>query len=454
MEKTKEVKTLLGDPKKAVRSIAGPTIIAMVINSLYALIDAAWVAGLGYTALAAVGVVNPIYLIILGFSNGLSTGATSVISRYIGANNKKEADNAAIHVLILIAVFSICFIVLLNLILRPLLLTIGAGESINLSIDYGSILISGSFFLIFSTTAYGIFRAEGNAKKATYAMLLGSIINMILDPIFIYTFNLGIKGAALATVISLAIVSTLIVYWLIKDSYINFNLKEFVYKNKIIKQILSIGLPTGLEFLLLGIVSASLNVILLTVSGLDSVAVYSGGWRVVALMFIPSIAIGTSLVAVSGVNFGGEKFENIKIAYFYSIKIALIIAIIISISLFVLAPQISQIFSFNEASTNIISEMTQFLRITTVLYLFSAIGITSASLFRGVGKGLNALIITILRSLIFQILFSYILAIQLGFGEIGVWYGIVLGIATGNTIAFIWGQLYIKKLIKKEKKGI
>ncbi|MCC7554019.1 MAG: MATE family efflux transporter [Methanobacteriaceae archaeon] len=448
MEKTKEVETLLGDPKKAVLALAGPTIIAMVINSLYALIDAFWVAGLGDTFLAAIGFVNPLYYIILGFSNGLGAGATSVISRYIGARNKKEADNAAIHVLILIVVFSIFFTILLSLFLRPFLLYMEAGSAITQSMEYGSILFAGSVFIVFSSTAYGIFRAEGNAKKTTYAMLFGSILNMILDPIFIYTLNLGLKGAAIATVLSLACVSFLLLYWFFKDTYIDFNLKDFIYKNKIIAQILNIGLPTGLEFLLVGVLSASINIILMIVSGVDSVAVYSGGWRVVSLVMIPSVAIGTAVVAVVGANFGAREYENIKLAHNYAIKFALIIAVILSLLVFIFAPYISALFTYSPVSANINESMTTFLRITSLFYLFLPFGVPSTFLFRGVGKGLNALLITFMRSLMFQVLFSYILAIPLGFGENGVWYGIVIGSAIGNMLSYVWAKLYLRSLIE------
>ncbi|MDR1722200.1 MAG: MATE family efflux transporter, partial [Methanobrevibacter sp.] len=311
---TKGVSLLLGDPKKAILRLSIPTIIAMVINSLYALIDGIWVAGLGGDALAAIGFVNPLYLIVMGFSNGLGAGATSVISRYIGEKNKKQADNTALHVILLIAILTIIFTVVLLLFLKEILIAIGTGpEVLNLSMTYGRILFIGTVFMVFSSTAYGILRAEGNVTKTTYGMLVGAIINMILDPIFIYQFGMGIFGAGLATILSLAIVSILILYWFKEETYIDFSFKDFVYNNKLIKQILNVGLPAGFEFLIIAFLNGFLNLILMMVSNVQGVAVYTAGWRVVMMGMVTPIAIGISVVAVTGANYGGRRYENLKI---------------------------------------------------------------------------------------------------------------------------------------------
>ncbi|KZX14530.1 MATE family efflux transporter [Methanobrevibacter curvatus] len=272
---TKGVSILLGDPKKAVLKLSIPMIIAMVINSLYALIDGIWVAGLGNNAIAAVGYVNPLYLVVFGFSNGIGAGATAIISRYIGAKDKKTADNVALHVILIFIILTIFFTALFLLFLKPILIVIGTDLTVlSLAMDYGQILFLGSVFILFSSVAYGILRAEGNVTKTTYAMLFGAILNMVLDPIFIYVFNLGIRGAAIATIISLALVSLLILYWFKKETYVKFSFKNFSYSNKLIKQILNVGLPAGTEFLIIGALSGTLNFILMLVGGVDAVAVY------------------------------------------------------------------------------------------------------------------------------------------------------------------------------------
>ncbi|WP_263641283.1 MATE family efflux transporter [Methanobrevibacter arboriphilus] len=162
---TEGVSTILGDPKKAILKLSGPMIIAMMITSLYNLIDGVWVAGLGQNALAAIGFITPIFMVVIGFSNGLGAGATAVISRFIGEGSKDKANNAAIHIILLTIIFTIIIMVSLGLFLRPILEMLGAGVTVDLALAYGNIVFAGSIFIVFTAAAYGILRAEGNVKK-------------------------------------------------------------------------------------------------------------------------------------------------------------------------------------------------------------------------------------------------------------------------------------------------
>ena len=369
-EETEGVSTILGDPKKAIFKLSGPMIIAMLITALYNLVDGIWVAGLGQDALAAIGFITPIFIVVMGFSNGLGAGATSVISRFIGANDKKEADNAALHIMLLTVIFTIIVMVTLTLFLRPILEMLGAGSTIELGLEYGYMVFGGSIFLIFTSAAYGILRAEGNVKKTTYAMSFGAVLNMILDPILIYTLDMGMTGAGLATVISLGVVSFIILHWFKGDTYINLALKDFRYSVATMKKILAIGFPAGAEFLVMAILAGSLNIILVAVSGAEAVAIYSAGWRVVIIAIIPVISVAISVVAVTGASFGARKYNNFNIIQNYSIKLGTLIAIITGIATFILAPYIAEIFTYSPETAGLTGLITDFLRVMTLFYVF------------------------------------------------------------------------------------
>ncbi|MDR2873731.1 MAG: polysaccharide biosynthesis C-terminal domain-containing protein [Methanobrevibacter sp.] len=307
---TEGVNILLGDPKKAVLNLSMPMTIAMIISQSYNLIDSVWVAGLGLDALAAVGFMNPLILIITGISNGIGVGATATISRYIGSKNKVQVDNAAFHTLLLIITISVLTTVLGIIFLKPLVLILGAGSIIDLTFQYGIIHVIGSFFIVFMYVSYGILRAEGNVKKVTYAMILGAILNIIIDPIFIYYFHLGVSGAAYASILSLAIISTLMIKWFKNDTYIKFSYKFFNFNKEILKRLLHVGLPAGTELFIYALMIAIFNILLMMVSEVQSVAIYSAGWRVIIFMSIPLGAISSSLVPVIASSYGGEKFHN------------------------------------------------------------------------------------------------------------------------------------------------
>ena len=201
-DNSNSVDIMLGNPKKALISMSIPLIISLLISSLYNLIDAAWVSGLGADALAGVGFFTPIFMILVGFGNGLGAGAAFAISKYVGEENKQKADNASVHSIFIDILVSVIITIILWILLIPILNAMGVGQTIGFATDYGHIIVLGSIFIILSNALYGIYRGEGDSTRPMYAMIASAILNMSLDPIFIYDLNLGVKGAAFATVIS------------------------------------------------------------------------------------------------------------------------------------------------------------------------------------------------------------------------------------------------------------
>ena len=234
-KETKGVKTLLGDPKKAIITLALPMIIAMSVQTIYNFVDALWVSGFGSyifsseiiegtgkLALAAIGFVLPFYMMGIALSTGLGVGGSSAVSRRIGAKDKTGADNVAVHSIILTLIIGVFFTIFLFFGAEIIMKWIGAGESLVFAISYGKIIFAGSIVIFFLNMATALLRGEGDAKRAMYALIFGAVLNIILDPIFIYTLKLGIAGAAYATVLSMIITSFILIYWLFfrKDTYV------------------------------------------------------------------------------------------------------------------------------------------------------------------------------------------------------------------------------------------
>jgi putative MATE family efflux protein len=447
-EVTEGISLITGDPKKAVLKLSGPLIVAMVLSSMYNLVDAIWVSGLGGDALAAVGFVTPLFMILIGLSNGIGAGATSAISRCIGAHDKKGVNNTAMHTIIITIIVSIILTIGLEIFLQPTLLILGAGNTIDLAVNYGQIIFAGTILMLFTGAAYGILRSEGDTKRTMYAMIISAVVNIILDPILIYPAGLGIAGAAWATVISQAMVTGVLLYWFFKkkDTYVTLSWKNFIPNFKVVKSILGVGLPASVEFLVMSSVVAILNGLLVNVAGTDAVAVYSAGWRVVMMAILPIIAVGTAVVAVAGVSYGARNTKNLSITHTYSIKVGLIVALLTSTLTFVFAPYIAMIFAYSPETAYLAPNIAAFLQVMCFFYIFVPPGVMSGSVFQGVGKGINSLILTVLRQLIFVAVFAYFLAIPLGWGQQGVWWGIVAGNTAGSAFAFTWARLYINRL--------
>ena len=178
---TEGVKTLLGDPKKAIIKLSIPMIIVLSLLTLYYVVDAFWVAGLGSNAIAATGFVFPFFYLLMAMSTGLGVGAGAAISNRIGAKNPKSANNIVSHVIILMFILSIISTFILYIFAEDILLIVGAGSTIDLAVSYGQIIFIGTIFIFFSNIANSLLRGEGDAKRAMYVILLGSVLNIILD---------------------------------------------------------------------------------------------------------------------------------------------------------------------------------------------------------------------------------------------------------------------------------
>lgn len=450
MEKNSNIEMITGDPKKAINKLSLPIIASMFLIFANNIIDSIWVAGLGPEPLAALGYITPLFLIMVGFGNGLGAGGNSLISRYIGAEDRHSANNAAIHNLILSAIVSVIITILFTVFLKPLLIMMGASSVIDYAMEYGIIIFAWTFGLLMPPIVGGAFRAEGDIKRATIPIAVAAIINMILDPIFIYTMNMGIAGAAWATALGPFISLLLMLYWIFvkKDTYLSYNRKDFHNDLTIYKDILVVGIPASLEQLVLSVLTIFVNYMLTIVSGPVAVAVYTAGWRIVNIGMLPAIGVGTAAISVAGVAFGAKKYENLRVTARYAVKVALIASIIVCIILYVFANQIAMVFSYSQSSADLAPRIAGFLQIMCLFILYVPFGASAGNVFQGVGKGTISFVLTTFREFILVLIFAYLLGFVFNMGENGIYYGMLLGGGIGSLICYACIEMYINRLIR------
>jgi len=446
---TKGVKTLLGEPKKAVIKLALPMIAAMSLQTVYNFVDAIWVSGLGADALSAVGFFFPFFFMSMAIARGLGLGGGSAISRRIGNRDKKGAENVAVHTIVIMLLMAVVFTIPLFIFAEKIFILLGAGRTLTTTISYARIMFAGIPIIFFVNIAGAILRGEGDAKRAMFAMALGSGINIVLDPIFIYTLKLGVAGAAWATILSFFVTSLMLFNWLFlkKDSYVSFIFRKFRFKRKIVTDIFKVGLPASFQQLSMSFTMLIINLILVYIAGTDGVAIYTTGWRVATIATLPLLGIATAVVSVSGAAFGQGDFKKLNTAFIYALKIGIAIEVLIAIVTFLLSPQITAMFTRARGAARITDDLLLFLRIICLFYPTTAFGMFSSSMFQGVGKGVNALIATIIRTIILTLLFSVFFAFILKMELVGVWLGILAGNTIGAMINFLWAKKYICSLI-------
>ena len=458
MSKSKNIEMITGDPKKAIVKLALPMMLSMLLIMLYNIADSIWVAGLGPDALAAVGFITPLFMVLIGLGNGIGAGANSLIARNIGAKNRDQANNAGLHAIVLSIIVSLVFTVLIEVFMVPILQFMGAGNTIQYAMDYSYIIFGFLFIFVFSGVASAIFRSEGDMKRATIAIAVTAVLNIILDPIFIYVLNFGISGAAWATVVSATMSCIVMSYWIWvkKDLFLDLSPKNFKYSSHIMIDTLQVAIPSTLETIVFSALAIIINSMLVLAAGTTAVAVYTASMRIVQLAMIPLIGIGTAVLTVAGVAYGAHNYKNLQTAHSYSIKIGFIVSIILGALMFIFSGQIAAVFSYTQASAGLASEIATAISVLSLFVLAIPHGIMSSMMFQGVGKGTYSLLITLLRSLILESVFAYLFCFIFGWGLPGIYGGVVFGCFVGGTIGYIWAKLFIRKFkeisIKKYEK--
>ncbi|MBO0576250.1 MATE family efflux transporter [Clostridium botulinum] len=321
-ERNKKMELLGSAPiPKALLAMGLPIMIGMMINALYNLVDAYFVGGLGTSQMGSISVAFPLGQVVVGLGLLFGNGASSYISRLLGHGDKETANkvaSTALYSSIFVGtVIIICTIIFLN----PILKLLGATESIlPYAITYTRIYVISSIFNVFNVTMNNIVTSEGAAKTTMCALLTGAILNIILDPIFIYVLDLGVAGAAIATAIS-QVVSTLVYlgYVLRKKSVFSFSIKECCFSKEIMSEILKIGIPT-LVFQLL--TSLSITLINMQAKGYgDSVIAGMGAvTRIISMGSLMVFGFIKGFQPIAGYSYGAKKYERLYEAIRTSIK--------------------------------------------------------------------------------------------------------------------------------------
>jgi len=444
-ESKSRLKTFLANPSKALWSLAIPIMFGMGIQTLYNLVDMIFIGRLGGHAITGIAFNMPLFFLVLGLTMGLGTGVTASIARFIGQDNKKEADNSAEHAVFMAVLISLTLSSIGLMFGKTILALFGAeGEILSLGWEYLHVMCVGMPFMIFSGFFRSILAGEGDMKFPMMVAGLGTVLNIILDPIFIFElesyggfgFGLGVAGAAMATVISQVIVFCVFVYMLFvkQHSYITFRLKDFSFSMDIIWDIVKVGLPASLSMVVMAIGQGVFNKILIHFSA-DTVAAYQIAGRIDMLVFLPIFSVAASLTTLVGMFFGAKEYDALRFTIRYGIMSAFFITVLSSIFIYFFADLAVGLFTDDEL---IISIAVTFLRLFAFVYPLISIGITTGRVLQGLGKGLPVLIITIVRVLGVSAPLAVFFIFYMGKPVEWVWYSMMVSTIVAFTIALTW----------------
>lgn len=371
---------------KALMALGVPIMIGMLINALYNLVDAYFVGGLGESPMGAISIVFPLGQVVVGLGLMFGNGAASYLSRLLGRGDRETANKVASTALYSSVMIGAVIIIIATIFIQPILALLGATETIMpYALTYARIYVISCIFNVFNVTMNNVVASEGAAKTTMCALLLGAVLNIGLDPIFIYGLDMGVAGAAIATAIS-QFVSTLVylTYAIRKKSAFSFSFKDFKPTKQIYAEVLKIGVPT-LTFQLL--TSLSIALINRAANGYGDAVIAGMGavTRVTSMGTLVVFGFLKGFQPIAGFSYGAKKFDRLRKAIKTSILWSTIFCVVVGLLMFLFSTQIISQFANGNAEMIAVGEKSLMANGFS-FFLFGFYTVYS-SLFLALGKG-------------------------------------------------------------------
>lgn len=424
-----------------------PIFLGMIVQVIYNVTDTFWVAQIDLTDPSYMGgtaIVFPLIFFFMALGNGLQVGISALVARAIGEKNSKILSTTAESGMLISFVLSIFSLAITIPFSSQILSALGArGDYYIHGLEYFKFIIPAAPVIFLSVVFSGILQGEGLMKYVMNSMIIGTVLNIILDPIFIFILEMDVRGAALATVIAQAAAMIYVITVFIQNkSSIKIEWAISNIKTKTIKDILAIGLPQSFALI---IMSLSFFIFNRIVIGIDELALtaFALCGRFEQIMLMPAFAIGAAIVTMVGQNSGRGNFSRIREIMKEAWLMGLISVGILTVIMVIFAPWIFKPFTNIE---KVLWYAVMQYRILGVSYLAALIGITGRSFFQAIGYPMPALFLTLLRLILIALPVMVILVYVFNLGMYGVWTGLTVASITAMFVSFFWVRRTINKL--------
>lgn len=426
---------------KSLISLAVPIIFANILQTAYQLTDTFWVGRLGVSAVAAVSISFPIVFLIISLGSGFAMAGTILVAQYKGKNNQKAINHISSQTIVIIFIISV-ILALIGYFLSPVLISLmGAEQDVYLgAVSYMKILFIGMVFMLIYMIFQSLMRGVGEVKIPVYIVLITVILNLFLDPLFIFGYKFipafGVGGAAVATVVTQSIAAIIGLIFLFRGNYeIKLSLKNFKFDFSLIKKMFKIGLPASIEqsTRALGI---TVMTFLVASFGTMTLAAYGIGGRILSFVIIPAIGLSMATSTLVGQNIGANKLDRVDKIVKFGAFIGFISLTFVGIIIFLFANQISALFIPNEIQTIISSAL--FIRIMALTFGFIGIQMALAGAFRGSGNTLISMVLSIVSLWVLRFPLAYVLSMHTKLAEIGLWIAFPISNIIAAIIAIVW----------------
>lgn len=397
-----------------------PAFIGVFVNALYNIVDRIFIGqGVGSIALSGISVIFPIMLIVMGFGMLIGIGAGVLVSINMGKRDMDKAEKVLGSSFLLMLLISVVITVIGFTIKGPLLHSFGATpETIQYANDYLNIILAGTVFQVVGFSLNNIIRAEGNARIAMFSMLISAGTNLVLDPIFIFGFGMGVKGAAYATVISMIVLTVwVLLHFRSSKSVVKLKAENIRFDSKILFEITAIGMAPFVMQIANSFVQGLINTKLIAFGGDLAVGAMGIVNSVATLIIMAIVAINMATQPIISFNYGAKSFSRVK----ETLRIAIISATAISVFAFILVESVPDtiVKLFNSSDTRLLDFGRDGLRLALAALPFVGFQVVTGNFFQSMGNAKIAVLLTLLRQVIILIPLLFILPNY--FGLRGIW---------------------------------
>lgn len=396
---------------KLLISMSLPMIISMLVQAMYNIVDSVFVAQISENALTAVSLAFPLQNLMIAFAGGTAVGVNALLSRSLGEKNQDHVNQTAVNSVFIFLVTAVIFMIA-GLTLSNLFFNVQTTntEIVNAGTQYSMIVVGCSIGLFCQFLFERLLQATGRTLFTMVTQGLGAIINIILDPIFIFGLcgfpKMGVAGAALATITGQIIACLLALFFNLKFNHdIHFKFKRFRPNAHIVKQIYSVGIPSIIMQSIGSVMTFGMNTILITFST-TATAVFGVYFKLQSFVFMPVFGLNNGMIPIIAYNLGAKQkkrmFDTIKLAMIYATGM-----MIIGVIFFETIPQ--TLLGFFNASEAMIKIGTPALRIIAIHFIFAGFSIVCSATFQAVGKGTYSLLTSLIRQLLVLLPCAYVL---------------------------------------------
>lgn len=427
----------LDRPQRALWSMAGPMMAGLTLHTLYGLVDLFFVGRLGPEAVAGLTFVGPLFFTMFALAAGLSTGVTAVVAQAVGRRDPESGRRAALSALALAAVLTVVFIVAGQLMGRDLLRLLGAqGRTAALAWEYLQVLALGFPLVFVSSCLRGVLVGEGDTRTPMLVLGGATLMNTVLDPLLIETAGLGMRGAAVATVV--AQLSALATYAVLLLAGRRFRVRlrgsggwlDF----QLLRRVLAIGLPTAVTHLVMAAGGALRNRVVAHFGDL-AVAGYGAASRLDMVVALPVLGLAGAALSLAGMFAGAGRPDLIRSLTRYTLSWAALIAATLGLGAYLGSGWILRLF-IDEPEA--LSVGAGYLAYMVFAYPLMGVGMTMVRVMQGLGHGLPALVVNLLRVLVLSIPLAYVAVFVFDAPLHVVWAMALLGGVCSDVVAFLW----------------